>query len=43
MRRGGAFTLVAEVAGESVDGNGVDRGSDGEVLKGAGEVREEVR
>jgi len=43
MRRGGTFTLVAEAAAESVDGNSVDRGRDGEVLKGAGEIQEEDR
>jgi ribosomal-protein-alanine N-acetyltransferase len=43
MRRGGAFTLVAEAAAESVDGNSVNRGRDGEVLKRAGEVQEEHR
>jgi len=43
MRRGGTFTLVAEAAAESVDGNSVDRGRDGEVLKRTGEIQEEDR
>jgi ribosomal-protein-alanine N-acetyltransferase len=42
MRRGGTFTLVAEAAAESVDGNSVNRGRVGEVLKRAGEVQEEA-
>jgi len=32
MRRGGAFTLVAEAAGERAEGNGGDRSANGESL-----------